>query len=41
MADLSKIEAHKIDLESVPFSVGTIVNDVVNSGLILARSKSI
>lgn len=41
MADLSKIEAHKIDLETVPFSVPTVVSDVINSGLIMARSKSI
>jgi hypothetical protein len=41
MADLSKIEAHKIDLEAVPFSVATIVSDVINSGLIMARSKNI
>ena len=41
MADLSKIEAHKIDLESIPFSVATIVSDAVNSGLVMARSKNI
>lgn len=41
MADLSKIEAHKIELESVPFSVSNIVNDVINSGLVMARSKNI
>eukprot|EP00026_Physarum_polycephalum_P003521 Phypoly_transcript_03534.p1 GENE.Phypoly_transcript_03534~~Phypoly_transcript_03534.p1 ORF type:complete len:709 (+),score=60.63 Phypoly_transcript_03534:157-2127(+) len=41
MADLSKIEAHKIDLEAVPFSVSTIVSDVINSGLIMARSKKL
>lgn len=41
MADLSKIEAHKVDFEEVPFSVATIVSDVINSGLIMARTKKI
>ena len=37
----SKKDVLVTELEAVPFSVPTIVSDVINSGLIMARCKNI